>query len=148
MNTPETSLDGRLRQHFVSVSPAVVVLIMVCAQLGGSILKALCRASSVGGNIVQSVGDDILSSVGDNIVQSVGDDTVPSVGGDRAVLSDFVSSSGELSRPAHQSCKMSQIELCKHIGKSILRVLSNFPQIKLNPNDQKIAQYFSEKYFV
>ena len=72
MNTPETSLDGRLRQHFVSVSPAVVVLIMVCAQLGGSILKALCRAPSV--------GDDILSSVGDNIVQSVGDDTVSSVG--------------------------------------------------------------------
>ena len=120
VNTPETSLDGRLRQHFVSVSPAVVVLIMVCAQLGGSILEALCRASSVGGNIVQSVGGD----------------TVSSVGGDRAVLSDFVSSSGELSRPAHQSCKMSQIELCKHIGKSILRVLSNlsrgpahFPQI-------------------
>ena len=79
---------------------------MVCAQLGGSILKALCRASSVGGNIVssvggdilQSVGDNIVSSVGDNIVQSVGDDTVSSVGGDRAVLSDFVSSSGELSR--------------------------------------------------
>ena len=65
--------------------------------------------SSVGGDILQSVGDNIVSSVGDNIVQSVGDDTVSSVGGDRAVLSDFVSSSGELSRPAHQSCKMSQI---------------------------------------